>query len=481
MTDNSTADRDEEQRLARLGYRQELLRSLGGFANFAVAFSVISILTGSITLYGYGLSTAGPLGILIGWIVVSLASVPIALSMAELASAFPTAGALYHWASFLSGKRAGWFTAWFNYLGQFAITAGIDYGLTEFLIPLLGLPSGEGTKFLLYAAVLLSHALINHFGIRWVAFFSQLSAFYHVAGTVVLILVLLLLAPLKPVSFLLTPSTTTSYSYSYAFCLGLLQAQWTFSGYDASAHVSEETHEGSRKVPIGIIMSVVSSGVLGFFMLAAITLAVKDLPAAQRAANPFHFVMQSALGARLGAAMIWMCVIAMWFCGLSSLTSNSRMLYAFARDGGVPFSRQLARVSPRHGSPASAVWVSALLAFALALYGRAYTVVIAMSTVLILISYMLPIWFSLRSQTAGRFLEQDKGPFRLGRYSRPMNIAAVVWIVLITIVFLLPPNQLAFYGTAACCAGLVLLYVLAARYRFVGVSAAAFLGKRADN
>lgn len=458
----------DEAQLRGFGYTQELLRTLGGFSNFAISFSVISILTGSITLYGYGLATAGPRGIILGWILVSLASIPIALSMAELASAFPTAGALYHWASFLGNKHVGWFTAWFNYLGQFAITAGIDYGLAEFLVALFGGDPNDMTKFWVYGGVLLSHALINHYGIRLVAICNDVSAWYHVGGTAVLIGALFFFAPLQSASFLMERSTTLPYPYLYTFCLGLLQAQWTISGYDASAHVSEETLRVSRRVPIGIITAVVSSGVLGLFMLIVITLAIGDLSAAQKATNPFIYIMQSALGAGLGSVMVWLCVIAMWFCGLSSLTSNSRMLFAFARDGGVPFHRFLCQVSPTHRTPAAAIWLSATLAFFLALWGGAYTVVVGISTVLIFISYGIPILLAWKAQKDGRFSQTQKGEFSLGKWSQWCNGLACFWIAFIIYIFIMPPNTSIFYATAVLTFCLGLLYwVVGRQYRGV--------------
>lgn len=458
----------DEAALKKLGYGQELLRSLGGFSNFAISFSVISILTGSITLYGYGLTTSGPRGIILGWILVSLASIPIVLSMAELASAFPTAGALYHWATFLGNRHWGWFTAWFNYLGQFAITAGIDYGLAEFVVSLCGgNPDGQ-TKFTVYALILFSHAVINHYGIRWVDTFNKVSAWYHLAGVAVLIGCILYFAPLQPVAFLVRPSTTLVFPYWYAFCLGLLQAQWTISGYDASAHVSEETLHVSKKVPIGMITSVVSSAVLGFFMLVAITLAIGDLELAQKAQNPFIYIMQNALGLRLGSLMVWLCAVAMWFCGLASLTSNSRMLYAFARDGGVPFHQWISQVSTKHQTPHYAIWLSAFLAFCLALYGQAYAVVASISTVLIFISYLIPIFIAWRAQSAGKW--KKRGEFSLGRYSKMCNAIACLWICFILVVLMMPPNFLTLYGTATAALLLVILYLAAARSRFKGVA-----------
>src|SRR5713226_3659141 len=178
-------DRDAEQ-LRRLGYAQQLLRDMGGFANFAISFSIISILTGAVTLYGHGLRYGGPLQMLAGWPLVTLFTLPIAMSLAELASAYPTAGALYHWSSWLGGRGAGFFTAWLNTIGQFAITAGIDYGLAEFVAAMLGF-EGRTSTLLLCAAILASHAVLNHLGVRLVARLNDLSAWVHIVGVAVIV------------------------------------------------------------------------------------------------------------------------------------------------------------------------------------------------------------------------------------------------------------------------------------------------------
>lgn len=161
--------------LRKLGYVQELFRDMGGFSSFAVSFSVISILTGATQLYGYGVAHGGPLQMSEGWLLVSVFTMAVALAMAELASAYPTAGALYHWSSYLGGRGLGWFTACLNTVGQFAFLAGIDYGLAQFIGGLVGWTSPALTMAL-YVAVMLSHAVLNHRGIRLVPFGITLSA-----------------------------------------------------------------------------------------------------------------------------------------------------------------------------------------------------------------------------------------------------------------------------------------------------------------
>jgi amino acid transporter len=273
--------RDDALELNRLGYAQELFRTMGGFSNFAISFSIISILTGAVTLYGYGLKMGGPAQMSIGWPLVTFFTLMVVCSMAELASALPTSGAMYHWSSRLGGKGWGWFTAWFNIIGQIAAIAAIDYGCALFITPLLGLESTSRNLLAVYGGVLLSHALINHFGIRLVSWLNDLSVTVHIIGVVVIAGALFFFAPKQPVGFFFARITSNenNWSYGWAFVIGLLQAMWTFTGYDASASVSEETVDPRRRAPWGMVMAVIVSGVVGYILLIALTLAIREIPA----------------------------------------------------------------------------------------------------------------------------------------------------------------------------------------------------------
>jgi amino acid transporter len=453
-------DRDAAE-LAKLGYAQELLRAMGGFQNFALSFSIISILTGGIQGYDYGFSNGGPFVMTVGWPLVTLMTLAVAASLAELASAYPTAGALYHWASLHGGRGWGFLTAWLNTIGQFAITAGIDYGLAELLVDALGVKHNRAHVLPIYAGLLASHAILNHIGVRVVALLNSLSAWYHIAGVALLVGVIVAVAPHHPVGFLFTRATLSSHGYLYGFAIALLQAQWTFTGYDASAHTCEETHDPRRNAPWGIFLSVAVSGIAGYLMLIAITLAV---PAGS--ATPFLDTLRVSVGGSLGTALLWMVMGAMWFCGLGSVTSNSRMLFAFARDGGLPASRAVALVSPRWKTPHVAVWVSAAAAFVVAVWAEAYTAMIALSTIGLYASYGIPILFGMRARGSGRW--RDKGPWHLGGWSLAINLLALVWIAIITVLFVLPPNQMAGYMFAGCLAALGLYWFGYMRTRFKG-------------
>ncbi|TBR22341.1 amino acid permease [bacterium] len=447
---------------------------MGGFANFAISFTVISILTGAVVLFGHGLNYGGPAVNGWGWPLVTLATLLVAASMAEIASAIPTAGAVYHWSALLGGPGWGWFTAWFNFIGQMATTAGIDYGIAQFVVDLMGW-HGHGALLAVYAALLLSQGYLNHYGIRAVSLCNDVSVWYHIGLTLAIIAGFLFFVPLKPLSFAFTATHAPDQGgpYAWVFLVGLLQAQWTLTGYDASAHITEETLDPRRNAPWGMFLAVLVSGVFGWAMLLAMTLGIQDLPAAVAAPNPFLFVCETAFGAAWGKALTWAVLVAMWFCGLGSVTANARMVFAFARDGGLPGSKALARVSPTHRTPAVAVWVSVAVAFLVAVYSGAFGVIVSLSTIGLYVSYVLPVFLALRARRRGAWGpgaagEFALGPWNLGRWGGLVNALAVAWVAFITVLFVAPPNQLTGTTFAGLTAALAVYYLAAVRGKFKG-------------
>lgn len=468
--ENNQIKKDTED-LHTFGYAQQLLRDMGGFSNFAISFSIISILTGAVTLYGYGFGMGGPAVNGIGWPLVSIFALLVAAGMAELASAIPTSGALYHWSSILGGSGWGWFTAWFNMVGQFAITAGIDFGAAQFLAPLLGIKEDWPHFLMLYGVILLSHGLLNHFGIKLVARLNDFSATYHIIGVSILVLGLLFFGPKHDVSYVFTTGFTTSkFPYWWAFLLGLLQAQWTFTGYDASAHTTEETINPRVKAAWGVYLSVLISAVFGYIMLFAITSTIGDAQQVAGATNPFIYVVEQSLGGIGGRATLWMVTIAMWFCGLSSVTSNSRMIFAFARDGGMPKSDIWSKISKSFRTPAPAIWLSVIVAFLMAVYSGAYSVIVSISTIALYISYGIPIFLKLRAQVNGQWTANNNGPWNLGKWSIVVNTIALLWVLFITVLFVAPPNQLTGYTMGGITVLLVIYYLASVRNWFTGPS-----------
>lgn len=479
----------DTETLHHFGYAQQLLRDMGGFSNFAISFSTISILTGGVTLYGTGLTSGGPVVMGIGWPLVTLFVLLVAASMAELASAIPTSGALYHWASLLGGTGWGWITAWLNLIGLIATVAAIDYGCAQFLVKLLPIPDNPWTELAIFGALLLSHGVLNHIGIRTVARLNDFSAIYHILGTAVLIGALALFAPKQPVSYLFTKTftTVTDHPYWFAFLGGLLQAQWTYTGYDASAHISEETKDARVRAPWGIFLSVVVSGIFGYIMLAFVTLAIRNLDQVAAADNPFIAILKTALGERAGSVVLATVTLAMWFCGLSCVTSTSRMIFAFSRDGGLPGSRLWSAISARFRTPAAAVWLASVAAFLLPCvvyvlvllrpkslnFTSLYPAVTGIGTIGLYLSYGIPILLKLIATRQGRWQPFADAPWNLGKWSILVNGIALAWIAFISVLFVLPPNDLTGKIFGALLIALIVLYVASARGKFRGPAHAA--------
>ncbi len=439
----------DEETLHRLGYAQELRRRMSGFSNFAVSFTIISILSGCLTLYGYGMGTGGPAIIVWGWPIVGIMTLFVGLAMAEVCSSFPTAGGLYYWSAKLARKHGpawSWFTGWFNFLGQVAVTAGIDFGAAFFINALLNLQFGTPTyhwvTILIFAAVLLVHGVMNQFGIRLVALLNDVSVWWHIIGVLIIVGVLTFVPSHHQSAKFVFTSTfniTGWHSIFYVLLLGLLLAQYTFTGYDASAHMTEETHTAARSGPRGIVMSIVVSLFAGWILLIGITFAIQHYTAELNSATgvPPAQIFIDAVGATGGKLLLLVAIGAQLFCGMSSVTANSRMIYAFSRDGALPVSRVWHRVNKRTRTPTNAIWLAAVGALILGLpylwNSAAYAAVTSIAVIGLYIAYVLPTFLRLRLGASFQ-----RGPWHLGRWSYPVGIIAVVWVVFITVLFMLP-------------------------------------------
>ena len=360
---------EDSARLAELGYKQELHRGMSGFSNFAVSFSIISVLAGAITSYGIAMNSGGPIAISIGWPLVGVFVLCVALAMAEICSVYPTAGGLYFWAGRLARQNKAvwaWYVGWFNFLGEIAVTAAIDFGAaltwTAFANLAWGFEVTPVRTFMVFAVILLSHGLLNTFGVNLVKLLSNISAWWHLVGVAVIVAVL---------AFVPDKHQSLSYTFFhyenhfgwnnavYVFFIGLLMAQYTFTGFDASAHVAEETHGAAINAPKGIVNSVIVSIIAGWVLLVAITAAIQDYAGALGTSTglPAAQIFVDAAGSKLGIFLIFICGVAQFFCGMASVTANSRMTYAFSRDGALPGSRLWAQVNPRTGTPTNSIWL----------------------------------------------------------------------------------------------------------------------------
>jgi amino acid transporter len=274
--------------------------------------------------------------------------------------------------------------------------------------------------------------------------------------------------------FRMFPPLRTLYAaapFALVFVLGLLQAQWTYTGFDASAHVAEETVGARLSSAWGVFLSVAVSAVAGYIVLLALTLAIPRGDVATTANDPYPVLYIVYENLRPFFANLVAVIIggAMWLCGSSSITSMSRMWYAFARDDGMPGSRLLKRVDPKTRVPAVAILVTSSLAILLSLYAAAYSVLTSISTIALYLAYGIPIYLNARNRwrQAGEYTTPETAPWNLGRFSGAVNGVALVWVLFITVVFSLPPNELVLW-TMLFLAGCLRLYWQLAKKQFHG-------------
>ena len=369
---------DEDERLLhKLGYAQVLYREMGGFANFAISFTIISILAGCLTSYYIAFQYGGPVAITWGWLIVGGFCIIVALAMGEIASTYPTAGGLYFWASKLGSPAWGWFTGWFNLLGQIAVTAAIDYGAAIFPTSLLilwfpGLPNPRHSIFVTFSVIIGLHLLLNLLGVKLLAGLNSISAWWHMAGVAVIVLVLIIVpVHRQSASYVFTKTITnpgfaesgcTSALFRSGFALGLRMAPDTTPRPAPPPHMSEETRGAARAAAWGIVMSVVMSVIFGFALLVAVTFAIPSTQGGLDAgANIVTYIWQSSMSTKWAEFLLVIACVAQFFCGTASVTSASRMMFAFSRDGAIPGHNLWIRVNSRNRVPANAVAAIAVL------------------------------------------------------------------------------------------------------------------------
>ena len=358
----------DEQHLARLGYKQDLNRSWSGFSNFAISFSIISILAGCFTTFYQGWNNGGPVAISWGWPLISAFILIIGFTMSELVSAYPTSGGIYWWASKLGGPAAGFFTGWLNLIGLLAVTASVAYGAATFFDLTISTISSSWADsysltrvFFIFVVILVAAAVINIFRSHLLAVVNNISVWWHVAGAAIVILVLIFIPDThQSVNFVFTERINNSgfSNSSYWFLvlpLGFLLTQYTITGFDASAHLSEETHDAADGAAKGIWRSIFYSAVGGYVLLLAFVFAVQDPDAVSEGGGGIDVIFTQALPEGWHFLVLLISTAGQLFCTTACLTSASRMTFAFSRDGAIPGSAWLSKVNPTTKIPANAV------------------------------------------------------------------------------------------------------------------------------
>jgi amino acid transporter len=487
---------EDEKVLHEMGYAQELTRRMGAFQNFAISFAIICIVAGGITAFPVALSAGGGASIGIVWPLGSAFALLVAAAMGQVASSYPTAGGIYHWSSILGGRGLGWSAAWFNLLGLLFVVSSVNMGLfllfrDLFLAQVMGwdvsswvssgeLSTGWWKQTIFIAIVTAAQAYINHRQLKLTTVLTDWSGYIILATAVILTIAMLAFAQSHDFSRLFTfhnftgdagagvwPASTV---VLYVFLIGLLHVVYTITGFDASAHTSEETRDAQREVPKGMIRSVWWSFLFGYVMVCSFVLALPDqkdaagnvtmdgiTAGAAQGWNSFNWLIaQVPMPGFLRSIIIIGIVVSNFLCALAGLTSTSRMMYAFARDGGLPMSDTLKQVDPALRTPGAAIWVGGVLSIIATLYGGAFLVLSTGCAVFLYISYLMPIMFALKSEMAGTWT--NKGPFNLGGASLLVAGLAIIGCAVLIYVGVQPPQEKVGYLIAMMILGLIGLW-----------------------
>ena len=462
---------DDERRLAELGYKQELSRSWSGFSNFAISFSIISILAGCFTNFGAGWNNGGPISISWSWPILSLFILIIGFTMSELVSAFPTSGGIYWWASKLGGPAAGFFTGWLNLIGLFAVTAGVSYGCATFIDLTISTYSESYAAsysltrvFAIFVVVLALASVLNIFSSHLMAIMNNVSVWWHVVGATIIVLILIFVPDQhQSFSYVFTErfnnsgfadgSTSSLFFFFAIIPFGFLLTQYTITGFDACAHLSEETSSASMAAAKGIWRSIFYSALGGYILLLTVVFAVPN--AADGApdnagvgAGGVAYIFVNSLGTNWATVVLFISASAQFYCATSCQTSASRMLFAFSRDRAVPGSSHWSSLTAKR-VPAKAVMLVGVVSAVITLPALievntgtveepliipvAFYAVTSIAVIGLYLSFAVPIY--LRWRKGDDF---EVGAWTNGRKYKWMNPIAVAEIVIVSIYLMMP-------------------------------------------
>src|SRR5215217_9317911 len=456
--------RTDEEQLADLGYRQELSRAWSGFTNFAISFTIISVLAGTFTTFAFAWQNGGPIAVSIGWPVLCFFVLMVAFSMAELTSRYPTAGGPYWWAHTLGGKGWSWMTGWFNIVGLVGIVASVGYGAAIFLnstlalyeVSIFGMDFANSSKllaetWLLFALILVFYTVVNIFGDKMLATLNNVSVGWHVVGVAIVIGLLVFVPDThQSADFVFTErinnngadggSKSSLAFFLFVLPVGFLLTMYTQTGYDASAHTAEETRGASIAAAQGLWRAVFWSALIGWFVLLAFLFAANDVGAVNDGAGFVGAIFTSSLDTWAAKLIFIIATIGQIFCGAAGLTSASRTWYAFSRDRGMPGWFVFRRVN-RDRVPFNAVIAVSVFSLAIAipaLFGKndipfAFFALTGICTVGLYLAYILPIYLRLRA--GDRF---EPGVWNLGSRYRLVNTLAIIFVVLVVYALNLP-------------------------------------------
>jgi amino acid transporter len=440
----SQAEHDDDRELRSFGYEPQLSRSMGLFSSLSISISCMCITAGIFTVYAYSLGTVGP-AFIWTWPIVAVGQIIVALVLADLAGRIPLSGYAFQWTSRLVNSHYGWFTGWAGLMAFTPGFTGLNLGLSPILLNRLGIGIDVTSIAVTTILLTLSQLVINLAGVRIASRINNIAAYTAELGlSVVLTLILLLVGfvtnPVQSVSFL-TTSTPGDAGFLTAFLLSGLLGIWVLTGFEGAADLAEETQGARRNVPKAVVTSLLISCVIGFFMIVALTINIRNLDDTTSAAVPIANVLEGALGSTGAVIFEIVAMVALYAGGLANMAAASRLIFSLSRDRMLPASRMLSTVSKTTGSPSGALFLAAGFAILLVILGstiaaQAMTLIVGMASVGYYAVYALTILGAILA--ARRGLLKAKSSFDLGPRANLIRGIAFVWSLLVIAVLTIP-------------------------------------------
>jgi amino acid transporter len=459
---------DDDDLLPQFGYKQQFVRSLRQFESFAVAFSFISITTGIFTTYGFALGTGGPRAIWT-WLIVAVGQSLVALVYGSLAARVPLSGYSYQWASRLSNANVGWWLGWMSFAFLTIVTVSVDYGLVQVAFqPLIGEAYTPTSAALETIVVLAIQAALIVWSTRITTRVNNTAVATEVIGVLGLTVLLIIVAAIRGLghwSNLGSTGIVPSAGYYHwlgPFMLATLLGAYTIVGFEASSNLADETQQPHRTIPRAMIRAVLLSGTVGMVFLIALSYATSSVKAASASSAPVAFIVNDVLGGVVQKIFLIFVCVSIFACGLVIMVTNSRLIWAMARDRRLPGHQVLSQVPRATGGPTWATVLAAVLGALITLVLRTHTsaleTLFTASTIMPALLYTSTV---LLYVFVGRRRRGAEGHFSLGPWEIPVIAGALVWLAYELIVLIGPAEfrDAQYYVLGALGLGLVFYIV----------------------
>ncbi|KAF3156042.1 hypothetical protein TWF225_008144 [Orbilia oligospora] len=447
----------DEEALYALGYKQEFKREFSLWTTFCVSFAVLGLLPSFASTLYYGMGYAGTAGMVWGWIIAMLFIQCVAMSMAELCSSMPTSGGLYYAAAVLApegyGPFAAWITGWSNWIVQVTAAPSVDYAMAAMILALGSMSNPEYIPtqyqtFLLSVLIMILHGVISSMPTLWIARFNSVGTIINIIALVAVIIIIPADTTRRNPRF--NPSSSvwgdisnmTDYPSGVAVLMSFISVIWTMSGYDSPFHLAEECSNANIASPRAIVLTSGIGGVMGWFLQLVVAYTVIDINAILESdlGQPFAAYCLQVLPYKTSVAVTALTIVCAFSMGQGCMVAASRVTYAYARDDCFPLSKYWKKVHPLTKTPVNAVWFNCVIGILLLLLIFAGDIAIgaifSVGAIAAFVAFTIPIFIRVFF-VGDRF---RRGPWHLGKWSRPIGWAACGFVALMVPILCLPQS-----------------------------------------